>query len=148
MALGGVATGSMNAIAADSAATAINVSGAKPSPAATPAIMGMAMVEVAVFDVTSVRKTKRMATNAIITTAGTASSALTPEPIHVAKPDRSIARASERPPPNSTNTSQGIFLAVGQSKAKTPRFRSTGMRNRANAPAMAIVPSVTKGKYV
>ena len=88
MALGGVATGSMNAMAADNAATAMSVTGAKPSPAATPAMMGIAIVDVALLEVTSVRKTKSVATKASTTTAGTASKALMPDPIQFAKPDR------------------------------------------------------------
>ena len=135
-------------MAAENAATAISVVGAKPSPAATPAMMGIAIVEVAVFEVTSVRKTKSAAISAISTIGGIEPRLLTPDPIHVANPERSMARASERPPPNSTSTSHGIFLAVGQSRAKTPRLRSTGMRNRARAPAMAMVPSDTNGRYV
>ena len=111
-------------------------------------MMGMAMVEVAVFEVISVRKITSSAVNAISTNTGTASSAPTAPPIQVAKPDWSIARASERPPPNRTSTPQGILRAVSQSSANTPRFQLTGRKNSNSAAPIAIVESVTNGVSV
>ena len=87
MAFGGVATGSMNAIDAASPAVVMTSSGSIPSPMAAPAMIGIAMVEVAVLDVTSVRKMTSVATTAMITIAGTVSSDATTPPIQAARPD-------------------------------------------------------------
>ena len=54
---------------------------------AAPAMIGMAIVEVAVFDVTSVRKTTSVATNAMMSTIGTPASEATTLPIQAANPD-------------------------------------------------------------
>ena len=56
MALGGVATGSMNAIDADMVAGIIKRSGLKPRARAVPLIMGKRAAVVAVLEVNSVKK--------------------------------------------------------------------------------------------
>ena len=71
MALGGVATGSMNAMEAASAAVAMSSRGSMPRPAAAPAMTGMAMLVVATLEVSSVRKTMSVATAATTTQVGT-----------------------------------------------------------------------------
>ena len=101
----------------------------------------LAMVEAAVFAVTSVRNTKRAATAKASTQPGTPASSATDPPIQVASPLCSMARASESPPPKSTSTSQGILRAVSQSRAKWPFLQSRGVTKSAMAAAMAMVAS-------
>ena len=71
IALGGVATGSIKAHEADIVAGIINKNGCMPIASAVAARMGIKMVDVAVFDVTSVRNVNIKQVIIIITINGT-----------------------------------------------------------------------------
>ena len=114
MAFGGVATGSMKAIELERVATIMNGIAGIPMAAAAPTSTGMAMVVVAALEVSSVRNTKRRARIANRRIVGTDPSPATDDPIHSDSPERSMARASDRPPPKRMSTPQGMRRARRQ----------------------------------
>ena len=111
-----------------------------PIGAAIAAITGNAIAVIAVFDVTSPRKTKSAVVAAIITIRGAPARIATPLPIHAERPVLPIASARDSPPPNRSSTPHGIVTAVPQSRAVWPRRQSSGTAKRIRAQSIAIVP--------
>ncbi len=97
MALGGVATGNMNAMDAARAAAAMRGRAGTPSPSATPAMSGMPRADVAVLLVSSVRKTKRAVVASTTTGKGAPRSVSRRPPIHSVRPLAANADASANP---------------------------------------------------
>ena len=150
MALGGVATGSMNAIEAPMAAAVINASGSTPTEGPSAAITGRPRVAVAVFEVISVTNTKVIATAAMINRSGRPASTASSPPSHFVTPVDAKAAASDRPPPNSTRMSHGILAAWAQSRTmvRRPSRLRVGQRKSSSAAVMAMVESPTPGSSV
>src|SRR5699024_3421733 len=86
-ALGGVATGNINAHDAATAAAIINAYGWNPSATANAAIIGNIIDAVAVFDVISVKKITNAVTSTITTSKLTPCKPDSCIPIHSDKPD-------------------------------------------------------------
>ena len=63
--------------------------------------------------------------------------------IHSARPELRITPASDKPPPNSSNTPHGSLPALSQFIRNTRFLVSTGMMNSASAAAMAMLVSFT-----
>ena len=147
MAFGGVATGSMKAQVAAKATgmvssrTLISPSVVRPTPTATPPMMGMKVAAVAVLEVISVRKRTRAATAATMSTMGRELSPLAISPIHRDKPEELKAEDKERPPPKRRRTSHGISLAVFQSSRRMRRSESAGRMNKRIPAAMPTMAS-------
>src|SRR5690625_3117675 len=108
-ALGGVATGNMNAHDAAVAAAVIGKNGWRPRPVDTPASTGMKIVAVAVFDDTSVMNNTMTTTATTIDNGDAPCSTDNRSAIQTAKPDDSIRCDSANPPPNNSNMPQGTI---------------------------------------
>ena len=111
IALGGVATGSMNAQLAARTTGIVRATGAISSATATAPTTGKNVEVVATLEVISVRKIIKVATANINTIGGTFSKTVKPCPIQLPRPDDPIEAASDKPPPKSTNKPQGNLFA-------------------------------------
>src|SRR5690554_379691 len=147
MAFGGVATGIMKAqLAATAAGTAYRRGDTSWAIANAP-ISGRKAAAVAVLLVTSVRKMITVVMISKITRVGMVPITAMDSAIQIARPEEVITAASDRPPPNSNSTPQGIFEAVSQS-IRLPFSRFTGIMNITIAEAMAMMVSFSQGAKV
>src|SRR5690554_5162667 len=144
MAFGGVATGIMKAqLAATAAGTAYRIGDTSWAMARAP-ISGRKAAAVAVLLVISVRKIITAAMTSTMASVGSVPITDRDSAIQTARPEEVITAASDRPPPNSSSTPQGIFEAVSQS-IRLPFSRLTGIRNMMMAEAMAMIVSFSQG---
>ena len=111
IALGGVATGSINAQLAAKTTGIVKATGAIPSATATAPTTGKNVEVVATLEVISVKNIIKVATASISTMGGTFPRIVKPWPIQLPRPDAPIDAANDRPPPNKTKSPQGSLLA-------------------------------------
>jgi hypothetical protein len=141
MAFGGVATGSMKAHEAASAAGIIRRRGWASMARAREAMMGRLIEAVAVLEVSSVSPATIATTEATRPAAGAPASASDLLPIQAERPETSKPLARARPPPKSRRMPQGTALVACQSIRRPPFSLLAGIRNSRSAMAIATVPS-------
>ena len=145
IALGGVATGSMNAQLAANTTGIVKATGATPIATATAPTTGKNVDVVATLDVISVKNIIKVATASISTIGGTFSKIVKPSPIQLPRPEDPIDAAKDNPPPNKTSKPHGSLLACSQVSKSVLAF-SEGMKKKLNAANMAIPASVRPDK--
>ena len=111
IALGGVATGNMNAQLAANTTGIVSDIGNTPMEMATAPTTGKKVLVVATLEVISVKNIIKVATHSIRIIGGTDLRTDNPSPIHRPRPEDPICAASERPPPNNTRSPHGSLLA-------------------------------------
>jgi hypothetical protein len=141
IALGGVATGSINASEAANVAGIINSRGLTWIVTARPARMGRIISVVAVLDVNSVSKDIMVTITEVRTMGWVPANPDNCSPNHMDRPDSTNPFARANPPPNRSTMCQGRRLAVSQSMILSPFLDLDGMMKRISAIAMATVPS-------
>src|SRR5690554_476556 len=135
IALGGVATGSINAQLAPNTTGIANNKGFSPKPIATEANIGKNAAVEAVLLVISVKKTISVITVTIMSKIGQVFKAPIPVPIQLAKPVPLIADAMLKPPPNNKRTPHGSFTVSDHtSKAELSILSAGIIKNNAAAP--------------
>ena len=139
--MGAVATGSMKAQDAATAAGPSSDAGATPTVIANAPRIGARVVIVATLDVSSVRNRTSATTTMMKNSGGRALSASRLSPIHFDKPVRDTASPSAIPPPNRTRTPHGRRTASSQFRIARPSPAPAGTRNMSKAPNMAIIMS-------
>ena len=145
IALGGVATGNMNAQLAANTTGIVRATGAMPKATATAPTTGKNVEVVATLEVISVRKMIKVATAKINTIGGTFSNTVNPCPIQLPNPDDPIEAAKDKPPPNKTNKPQGNLFACSQ-VSKSVLLFSEGIKKKLSAAKIAIPASVKPDK--
>ena len=145
IALGGVATGNMNAQLAANTTGIVRATGAMPKATATAPTTGKNVEVVATLEVISVRKMIKVATAKINTIGGTFSNIVNPCPIQLPNPDDPIEAANDKPPPNKTNKPQGNLFACSQ-VSKSVLLFSEGIKKKLSAAKIAIPASVKPDK--
>ena len=128
MALGGVATGSINAQLAARATGIATCALSKPIPIATPNIIGTKVAVVAWLLVSSVRNTTITTTRSIKRIGLISLKVVKKLPIQSPKPVFLICPAIERPPPNRISTPQGRFFVTFHS-IKPPPFEDLAIKS-------------------
>ena len=145
MALGGVATGSINAkLDAITSGIAIDMGVIEIATAMDVAI-GKKVDVVAVFEVSSVRKTIKVVIMRMINQGLSSTNKLNDVPSHCPKPELLIELAKERPPPNKSKSPQGNFFVSSHSKRLVFSL-SEGKINKIMAAKMAIPASVSPNR--
>lgn len=142
IALGGVATGNINANDPAIVAGSINNSGLISILIARPAKTGKKVSTVAVLDVSSVKNEITIAMVSIIIKGCISFSQTSCSPIHKDKPDSLNPVAKAKPPPNNRIISHGNFFAVFQFIKNFPFFFLDGIKNKDVAMKIATVPSL------
>ena len=117
MALGAVATGSIKAQLALIAAGIISNLGSTPTAKPAAANIGISNVDVAVFEVISVRKVTNKQMPSTSSKTGKVASPVNHEPINTLKPEDINAFAIQIPPAKSNSIPHGISFAVFQSSS-------------------------------
>ena len=145
IALGGVATGSINAQLAAKTTGIVNATGAIPSATATAPTTGKNVEVVATFDVISVKNIIKVATASMRTMGGTFPRIVKPCPIQSPKPDDPIDEAKDKPPPNKTSNPHGSLLACSHVNKSVLLF-SEGIKKKLRAANIAIPASVKPEK--
>ena len=143
MAFGGVATGSIKAQDAEMAAGTTNKNGWIFIANAVTAKIGIKMVEVAVFEVTSVKKVSIKHVIIIIMSSGTVEKKLRLFPIHSAKPLDLNPIAKAIPPPNKIKIPHGIRIAHSQFNRNSFFLKFTGIKKSKMDAKIATVASLT-----
>lgn len=108
--LGGVATGSINAIEADSVAVNISRSGFKPIAIENEATIGRIICVNAVLEVSSVKNVTKVAVNIIAQIGEIDERPANCSPINSDRPVEEKPFAKANPPPNNRITPQGTLL--------------------------------------
>ena len=127
IALGGVATGIMNAQEQEIVTGTINSNGCTPTAIASPAMTGNNISVVARFDVNSVSKVIAKQQNAINRIGLTPDNPSNCWPIHKVNPDSLNPPANANPPPKSMMMFHGNWLAVSQSSTRTQGRAGSGV---------------------
>ena len=145
MALGGVATGSINAkLDAKTSGMAIDI-GATEIATAIDVAIGRKVDVVAVFEVSSVRKTIKVVIMRMINQGLSSTNKLNDVPSHCPKPELLMELAKERPPPNKSKSPQGNFFVSSHSKRLVFSL-SDGKINKIMAAKIAIPASVSPNR--
>ena len=145
MAFGGVATGSINAkLDAITSGMAIDI-GVTEIATAMDVAIGKKVDVVAVFDVSSVRKTMKLVIIRMISQGLSSTNKLNDVPSHCPNPELLMELAKERPPPNKSKSPQGNFFVSSHSK-RLLFLLSDGKINKIMAAKMAIPASVSPNK--
>ena len=145
IALGGVATGSMNAQLAANTTGIVKATGATPIATATAPTTGKNVDVVATLDVISVKNIIKVATANIRTMGGTFPKIVKPCPTQLPRPEDPIDAAKDNAPPNKTSKPHGSLLACSQVSKSVLAF-SEGMKKKLNAANMAMPASVRPDK--
>jgi len=145
IALGGVATGNINAQLAANTTGIVKATGAIPRATATAPTTGKNVEVVATLDVISVKNIIKVATASIRTMGGTFPRMVKPWPIQPPRPDEPIDAAKDNPPPNKTSNPHGSLLACSQVSKSVFAF-SEGIKKKLNAANIAIPASVRPDK--
>ena len=141
IALGGVATGIINAIEAEMVAGIINKSGLMPIAAAVAAKIGSNVCVVAVFEVSSVKKVNRKQTAITIKNGEMLSNPVKERLMIRASSVFLNASAMANPPPKRIITSHGTLENAFASAINSPGLLFDGMMNISNAMTIAMVLS-------
>ena len=144
-AFGAVATGSMNAQLALSAAGSITTNGSISFDDATDARIGMIKIVLAVLLVISVRKVIKRQTRITSAKTGRVPTPLRTSAISPLSPEISIPFAKQIPPLKSNRTPQGRFLQLSQSSSRPScpsRPLPSGIRNKLITPTKATEASL------
>ena len=145
MALGGIATGSINAkLDAITSGMAIDI-GATEIATAIDVAIGRKVDVVAVFEVSSVRKTIKVVIMRMINQGLSSTNKLNDVPSHCPKPELLMELAKERPPPNKSKSPQGNFFVSSHSK-RLLFLLSDGKINKIIAAKIAMPASVSPNR--
>ena len=145
IALGGVATGSINAQLAAKTTGMVKAIGAMPRATATAPTTGKNVEVVATLEVISVKKIINVATASTSIKGGTFPRIVKPCPIQPPRPDEPMDAAKDKPPPNKTSNPQGSLLACSQVSRSVLEF-SEGIKKKLKAANIAIPASVRPDK--
>ena len=143
IALGGVATGSMNAQLAAIVIGTVRNRGDMPSCSAIAPITGSRVAVVARLLVSSVRKITRVTDAKTSTAMPSALSGARLSPSHNASPEFDTTAARLKPPPNRINTPQGMRTISSQTRIG--RDLPLGSKNNMTAAVMTIPASLIPG---
>mmetsp|Transcript_14120 Transcript_14120/g.36061 ORF Transcript_14120/g.36061 Transcript_14120/m.36061 type:complete len:305 (-) Transcript_14120:795-1709(-) len=153
MALGGVATGNMNAIEQHSVPEIMRMSGFSPMATLMDARMGSTMLVVATLDVNSVVNVMMQDVHTATRKMGSELNAHSMDPMAPDSPLEMKPRASAKPPPNSRIIPQGICFMSAQSRMRRahrtssdPSGRRTGSSDSGDGGASLLGRGLTAGK--